>query len=388
MRRFVRFAACLPLALAASLAAAQAAAQNAAPPPHWRIAYDTPPAATTPVFVRMPPGFHVTMGPAAVLWDPRVPGEGRFEVRGEVFVFPDASEQEVALFVGGQALGTPRASFTAFAIRRDGAIAVLRRSGRTTAMLVPWTAHPATKAPGANEPALNALAVRVDSAVTFTVNGAVVAQLSRDQVGVTDGAVGWRAGAGVNLHVSAFDVLRRLAPPRSSGPSAPNAQTVFVVRHAERESRERDSDLSTAGVARAHALDSALADARLTHVVVTEFRRTANTAAPAARRHGLVPIVVANQPDVATHAAAVAAAVRGAGPDAVVLVVGHSNTVPKIVEALGGPARPDLCDQQYATMTIVRIEGPAVPARVARMQYGAPDAPEADACTRTMGAPR
>ncbi|MCU0622275.1 MAG: hypothetical protein MUF53_00260 [Gemmatimonadaceae bacterium] len=83
-----------------------------------------------------------------------------------------------------------------------------------------------------------------------------------------------------------------------------------------------------------------------------------------------------------------AAAVRAAGPDAVVLVVGHSNTVPKIVEALGGPPRPDLCDQQYATMTVVRLEGAAVPARVARASYGAPDAADADACTRTMAVPR
>lgn len=380
----------LPLVFAAfvlAVPALAARAQDAAPPAHWRIAYDTAPK-TKPVFVRMPPGFHITMGPGAVLWDPRVPGESRYEVRGEVFVFPDASEGEVALFAGGRALGTPRAAWTAFAIRRDGAVAVLRRSGRTTEPLVPWTPNAAVKVPGKDEPALNALAVRVDSAVTFVVNGTVVAQLSREQVGTTDGAVGWRVGSGVNLHVSAFDVLRRLAPPRSTAPSAASSQTVFVVRHAERESRDRDSDLSVAGVARAHALDSVVADARLTHVIVTEFRRTANTAAPAARRHGLTPIVVANQPDVAKHAAAVAAAVRAAGPDAVVLVVGHSNTVPKIVEALGGPARPDLCDQQYATMSLVRLDGPGAPTRVARMSYGTPDAPDAEACSRAMAAPR
>lgn len=174
--------------------------------------------------------------------------------------------------------------------------------------------------------------------------------------------------------------------PALSPRSAP--ATVFVVRHAERESRDRDSDLSAAGVARAHALDSTLADARLTHVVVTEFRRTANTAAPAARRHGLTPVVVANQPDIAAHAAAVAAAVRAAGPYAVVLVVGHSNTVPKIVEALGGPARPDLCDQQYATMTIVQLGGSGDPPRVARVSYGAADAVDAGACARSMATPR
>ncbi len=238
------------LALALVLFAPAARAQDATPPAHWRIAYDSAPK-TPPVFVRMPPGFHVTTGPGAVLWDPRVPGESRYEVHGEVFVFPDASEGEVALFTGGTALGTPRAAWTAFAIRRDGAVAVLRRTGRTTELLLPWTPSPAVKPPGKDEPALNALAVRVDSAVTFVVNGTVVAQLPRERLGTTDGAVGWRVGRGVNLHVSAFDVLRRLAPARSAAPTAARSQTVVVVRHAERESRDRDSDLSAAGGARA-----------------------------------------------------------------------------------------------------------------------------------------
>lgn len=383
MRAVCRLAAVVWLLAFPSLASAQ----PAPPPDHWRVAYDTSPTAP-PVFVRMPPGFHITTGSGAVLWDPRVPGDARYEVRGEVFVFPDASEHEVALFTGGADLGTPRASYTAFAIRRDGAVAVLRRTGATTAFVMPWTPHAAVRMPRKDEPGLNALHVRVDSAVTFHVNGTEVARLGLSQVGNTDGAVGWRVGPGVNLHVSAFDVLRRLAPPRRGAPSAPTSQTVFVVRHAERESRDRDSDLSAAGVARAHALDTALADARLTHVIVTEFRRTANTAAPAARRHGRAPIVIANQPDVTAHAAAVAAAVRSAGPDAVVLVVGHSNTVPKIVEALGGAARPDLCDAQYATMTIVRLDGPGSPSRVARLTYGASDPVGAESCSRTMDVPR
>lgn len=371
MRHSRCLAACLAFAIAVALGRAEA--QDTAPPPHWRIAYDSKPA-TNPVFVKMPPGFHVTMGPGAVLWDPRVPGDARFEVRGEVFVFPNSSDGEVAVMIGGRALGTPRASWTAFAIRRDGAVGILQRRDGATSTLRPWATHAAIKAASGEEPALNALVVRVDSAVTFSVNGALVAQLSREQIGVTDGTTGWRVGAGVNLHISTFDVLRQLAPARNAAPSAPRSQTVFVVRHAERESRERDSDLSADGRARAQALDSALADARLTHVIVTEFKRTANTGAPAAARHGLTPIVIANQPDVAKHAAAVAAAVRAAGPDAVVLVVGHSNTVSPIVAALGGPPRPDLCDAQYSTLTVVRLEGSGVPPRVARVNYGAPDA--------------
>jgi hypothetical protein len=74
-----------------------------------------------------------------------------------------------------------------------------------------------------------------------------------------------------------------------------------------------------------------------------------------------------------------------------VLVVGHSNTVPAIVAALGGPRLPDLCDASYATMFVVRPAAPpagAGPAAgapnagaaVVRAQYGRPDAPDAAAC--------
>jgi len=70
----------------------------------------------------------------------------------------------------------------------------------------------------------------------------------------------------------------------------------------------------------------------------------------------------------------------------VVVVVGHSNTVPAIVAALGGPRMADLCDAAYATMFVVGPASPRVattgpaPAAVVRAQYGRPDAPGATEC--------
>jgi broad specificity phosphatase PhoE len=86
----------------------------------------------------------------------------------------------------------------------------------------------------------------------------------------------------------------------------------------------------------------------------------------------------------AAHVRAVADAARAAGPDGVVLVVGHSNTVPAIVGALGGPTLPDLCDTQYATMFVVTLHGEQPPS-VARVTFGAPDA--ADAACPAMVVP-
>jgi hypothetical protein len=64
----------------------------------------------------------------------------------------------------------------------------------------------------------------------------------------------------------------------------------------------------------------------------------------------------------------------------VVVVVGHSNTVPAIVKALGGPALPDICDASYATMYVLQPASAGRPAALVHVQYGAADAPGATSC--------
>lgn len=80
--------------------------------------------------------------------------------------------------------------------------------------------------------------------------------------------------------------------------------------------------------------------------------------------------------------AAVAAAVRRVPKGDAVLVVGHSNTVPRIVAALGGPKLPDLCDASYSTIFVLELE--SSPPRLVRAHYGAPDPPGSDSCTTDM----
>jgi phosphohistidine phosphatase SixA len=152
---------------------------------------------------------------------------------------------------------------------------------------------------------------------------------------------------------------------------------VVVVRHAEKASEtERDPALSDAGRARAAALDSSLADAHVVAILVTQYRRSVETAAPVAARHRLTPIVITTEGGVAAHAAAMARAARGY--DGVVLIIGHSNTVTPIVAALGGPRLPDLCDRSYSQLFTV-IPGSGGTALL-RSRFGAPDAPGAELC--------
>ncbi len=154
---------------------------------------------------------------------------------------------------------------------------------------------------------------------------------------------------------------------------------VFIVRHAEKASAtDPDPSLSDAGQARAIALGAALRDAQITDILVTPRKRTQETAAAVTAARQLIAHVVPLSPNAAEHVAAVAAAVRAAKGNAV-LVVGHSNTVTGIIAALGGPRLPELCDAQYANLFIVRL-----PARgdvtLIRAHYGAADPPEAGNC--------
>jgi len=121
-------------------------------------------------------------------------------------------------------------------------------------------------------------------------------------------------------------------------PTVLHAQTttVIVVRHAERADTTQQSQLSDAGRARAESLAAALANARIDAIYVTQYPRSLLTAEPLARRLGLTPRVVQAGGATSAHAQAVADRIRTEAAGRTVLVIGHSNTVPAIVAALGG----------------------------------------------------
>lgn len=149
------------------------------------------------------------------------------------------------------------------------------------------------------------------------------------------------------------------------------AQTVVLVRHAEKASPEGDPMLSAAGEARAAALAEALGGSHLTHVLITATNRTRQTAAPSAEAGGVTPEVVSFEGGGAAHVARVADRVRGLPTDAVVLIVGHSNTVPLIAGALGLAAPAEMADCEYDRLTVLDLRtGAGTQAVVGR--YGAP----------------
>lgn len=170
-------------------------------------------------------------------------------------------------------------------------------------------------------------------------------------------------------------------PPRSvtarpsgaaamSLPTPAQTLTIIVVRHAEKAAGTGDVPLSEAGRVRAAALAAALEDADVRQVITTPLTRTKQTAAPLAAALGLQPVEVGFDGGFDVHARAVAErAVRTAG--GAVLVVGHSNTVPAILAALGAPRLPDLCESVYDGLYVLTVP-PAGPRTLVRATYGAP----------------
>lgn len=142
--------------------------------------------------------------------------------------------------------------------------------------------------------------------------------------------------------------------------------TFIIVRHAEKVDASRNPDLSAAGHARAQALAARLDGQALAAVYATEYKRTAQTAGPAAdARHLAITPYPANQP-----ASEFAARLRAAHPHGTVLIAGHSDTVPGIVAALCACEVAPMPDHEYDRLSIVRIDAEGR-ARLGVERYGA-----------------
>ena len=138
--------------------------------------------------------------------------------------------------------------------------------------------------------------------------------------------------------------------------------TVILTRHAEKAaSPANDPPLTDAGRKRSELFASMFADSGIDAIFVTEVQRTQQTAAPLAERtHVKQTIIRAADRDqllsaIRSHASGV------------VVVVGHSNTVPAIIAALGGPA-VKIEDPAYDNLFILTV-GPSQ-SSLLRMHYG------------------
>ncbi len=168
------------------------------------------------------------------------------------------------------------------------------------------------------------------------------------------------------VHSPAVTAVPAAAPVTVAAP----ATTVILVRHAEKIDASTDPVLSDAGATRAKLLADTLAGSVITGIVVTQFQRTRLTAQPLAMRLGLEPIIVSAAGPGIDHARAVATLVRGRFAGKTVFVVGHSNSVPAIIRALGVTSPVAIPDWKYDDMFVVSLDASGR-ATLSQSRYGA-----------------
>ena len=154
------------------------------------------------------------------------------------------------------------------------------------------------------------------------------------------------------------------------------ATTVFLVRHAEKaDVPGSDPPLSERGRARAEALARLLQSAGVKAVFTSQFQRTQLTAEPLAKRLGVssavVPLAVktSNPREVTEESIRELTKRVEAHAGGAVLIVGHSNSVPDVIRALGGDAVPKIDESSFDDLFVVTVYANGR-AKVVHLKYG------------------
>jgi phosphohistidine phosphatase SixA len=180
--------------------------------------------------------------------------------------------------------------------------------------------------------------------------------------------------AGLLLSTGAVDTRAQVAP---AGPGF-KATTVFLVRHAEKAVQPADDPpLSDAGVARSGELARVLADAGITAIYTSQYLRTKQTAGPLANRLGVTSVVLPVRGGMSAPGGISMESI-GEIADTIyrhegekLLIVGHSNTVPEVIRALGCEDVPTIGDKEYDDLFVVTIYAHGK-ATLAHLKYGNP----------------
>ena len=127
-------------------------------------------------------------------------------------------------------------------------------------------------------------------------------------------------------------------------------RTIYLVRHAEKQGGS-DPDLSEEGLRRVERLSGMLRDAGLDAVYYTDYKRMRSTARPFAASSGLE-----GQIYDARDSVGLAVKLKAAKNMDAALVVGHSNTLPDLLKALGIETEIVIDESEYDHLFIVRLD--------------------------------
>jgi hypothetical protein len=161
-------------------------------------------------FVTMEPGYHLTLGPATILYRQKDHAKGPFHTLAKFDQMKKLKHSEgYGLFMGGQSLAGKDQKYTYFLVRDDGSYLIKRRDGEaTTDVSKGWTAHPAVKKGDAQGHASNLLEIDAKqnpNKVDFKVNGQTVHSADAKNTNIK-GIVGLRVNHNLDVHIQDFDL--------------------------------------------------------------------------------------------------------------------------------------------------------------------------------------
>ena len=161
------------------------------------------------------------------------------------------------------------------------------------------------------------------------------------------------------MRLSGLLVIAFLALTGCATMAPPAPPATYVIRHLNTPAGERDPDLLPEGRQAAALLVGWFARerARPAAIYVSDYKRSRQTAAPLAASLGLAPIVY----DPADTPGLIARVRAGPAP---ALIVGHSNTVPDIVEQLGGTRPAALVHEDFGDIWRVGADGATARMRI------------------------
>ena len=136
-------------------------------------------------------------------------------------------------------------------------------------------------------------------------------------------------------------------------------QTLYLLRHFDKQPGGNDPALTLLGQQRAAQLALVLADAGVQEIYSTDYNRTRETVMPLAQKLGLR--IKFYDPDKLAELAATLA-----NSTATVVIAGHSNTTPTLVRLLGGQAE-DMDESQYASLFKLSRAGDKVVTEVSKI---------------------
>ncbi|MEQ9424794.1 MAG: phosphoglycerate mutase family protein [Cyclobacteriaceae bacterium] len=164
--------------------------------------------------------------------------------------------------------------------------------------------------------------------------------------------------------MKSFQLICFLALISCSTAKSQEPSVIFLVRHAETVfSDDPDRDLNAAGRDRAELLKRTLQSAGITEVYSTDRKRTINTAKPLADLLGL-EIAPYDGRDLEAFAKELKLKTGR------ILISGHSNTTPELVNLLGGDAGDPINEQtQFDRIYVLHLNGDQVTTTL--LKYGA-----------------